>query len=298
MDSSARTEVSLFGPLKLIQNGAPTPLKCCGRTLDLLRFLLVHGNRSTRREAIADAFWPRAHPERRRSSLNSAVWRIRSAIAPVTGLDLVSEGDTLMLRCSEAVRIDAFALEAAYYRACRTKTPDEATMAALTLELAGSDEPFLDGCSEAWAIVERERLAELRLRGMGLLMSYFGMTGQYDDAVGYGKRILAEDPFRESVHCAVMWLYYLSGRRAEAIRQYQTCVDLLDRELGIEPMAELKAIRDYIGGAKSDRHFADDADWRRYESALTETRAPLQCFLESVEQSRLAVFSAICAKLQ
>src|SRR5262249_44307849 len=48
-------------------------------------------------------------------------------------------------------------------------------------------------------------------------------------------RLLALDPLQEVVHRAVMRLQTALGRRDAALRQYQTCVAVLQRELGVEP---------------------------------------------------------------
>jgi Bacterial transcriptional activator domain len=55
-------------------------------------------------------------------------------------------------------------------------------------------------------------------------------------------RIAALDPLQESVHRTLMRLYVQSGRRGAALRQYQICVGVLLRELGIEPESETKQL--------------------------------------------------------
>src|SRR4029077_7543572 len=40
---------------------------------------------------------------------------------------------------------------------------------------------------------------------------------------------------REPVHRSLIELYMAEGRRGAALSQYQTCVDILRRELGVEP---------------------------------------------------------------
>jgi len=55
-------------------------------------------------------------------------------------------------------------------------------------------------------------------------------------------RLLALDPLQESVHRALMRLYDRQGRRAASLRQYQECVDLLQRELGTEPESETRQL--------------------------------------------------------
>src|SRR5207249_4722238 len=51
-------------------------------------------------------------------------------------------------------------------------------------------------------------------------------------------RLLGLDPAQEAVHRTLMRLYTRQGRRGAALRQYQACVGVLERELGLEPEVE------------------------------------------------------------
>src|SRR5262249_16888554 len=53
---------------------------------------------------------------------------------------------------------------------------------------------------------------------------------------------LAIEPLQEGVHRTLMRLYAKNGRPALALRQYQACVDVLQRELQVEPEAETQAL--------------------------------------------------------
>src|SRR6185503_19576267 len=55
-------------------------------------------------------------------------------------------------------------------------------------------------------------------------------------------RLLTLDPLQEVVHRTLMRLYAGLGRRGTALRQYQQCVSVLGRELGVEPEAETKQL--------------------------------------------------------
>jgi DNA-binding SARP family transcriptional activator len=68
----------------------------------------------------------------------------------------------------------------------------------------------------------------------------------YEEALGYGRRILAADPFRERVQCEVMWLYVLNGQRPQALRQFEAFRRQIAREMNVAPMAETRALADYI----------------------------------------------------
>ena len=61
-------------------------------------------------------------------------------------------------------------------------------------------------------------------------------------AIQTALRLLALDPLQEAAHRMLMRLYARHGRRASALRQYQTCVEVLKRELGAEPEAETRAV--------------------------------------------------------
>ena len=54
--------------------------------------------------------------------------------------------------------------------------------------------------------------------------------------------MLRLDPAHETAHRNLMELLGLSGRRSDALRQYQECVESLKRELGVEPGAEIQQL--------------------------------------------------------
>ncbi len=62
-----------------------------------------------------------------------------------------------------------------------------------------------------------------------------------DEAMDVLGRRLALDPACEPAHRKLMELLASGGRRSDALRQYQICVDALKRELGADPSQETKA---------------------------------------------------------
>ncbi|MDC1198786.1 hypothetical protein N8071_00215 [bacterium] len=289
-------DVCLFGPFALRRDGQPVPLNISGKTLDVLRYLIIHAHRPLRRDHLADIFWCDSSDDRRRSALNSAIWRIRGVLKPLGGFAIWSRGGAVGLDLAPQVSVDVIELSHAFDAALAAdrcvgteSLPERRLANALDL----CEAPFLDGAPEEWAIVEREKFFELRMRGLGLLMRRAGQARRYEDAVEYGARLLAEDPFREGVHCELMWLYVLSGRRARALAQYETCARLLAEELDIEPMAELRALYDHIR--------ADCAAPAPRRAAILSggAAAPedLDRVLGAIERSRVELYEALCDKL-
>ena len=60
-------------------------------------------------------------------------------------------------------------------------------------------------------------------------------------AVGYAQQYLAADPLAEHIHRRLIELNARRGERAAARRQFETCLGLLERELGVSPLPETYA---------------------------------------------------------
>jgi transcriptional activator len=95
---------------------------------------------------------------------------------------------------------------------------------------------------EEWLLAERERLRELALEGLVKLLVHQRNAGAGEGAIRTALRASALDPLHESVHRTLMRLFVQSGRRGAALRQYQICVGVLQRELGVEPESETKRL--------------------------------------------------------
>src|SRR5262249_6950452 len=85
-------------------------------------------------------------------------------------------------------------------------------------------------------------LRELGIEVVAKLPAHQARTSETERAIQTAARLLALDPLQEAVHRTLMRLYARQGRRATALRQYQMCVELLQRELRAEPEAETKQL--------------------------------------------------------
>ena len=114
-NQSGIIQVSVFGALDVRKNQQPVHLSITGTTRSLLQFLLCNHERLSRREKLMEAFWPDTRVDRRRSSLNSAIWRIKKGLvdcAPIT-LDATAECVRLTGLHAPKVKVDFISLEAA-----------------------------------------------------------------------------------------------------------------------------------------------------------------------------------------
>jgi pimeloyl-ACP methyl ester carboxylesterase/DNA-binding SARP family transcriptional activator len=168
--------------------------------------------------------------EHARHNLRQTLLALRQTLA-MEPAPLASEGEMVALDPA-AVVVDVPAFE----RALKRGTPD-----ALRESAALYHGDLLEGFSinegpfDSWVAGERQRLRELALAGLDRLMSADIAAGALEPAVQTALRLLTLDPLRESAHRRLMELYARQGRRTDALRQYQVCVDTLRRELGVQP---------------------------------------------------------------
>jgi tetratricopeptide (TPR) repeat protein len=95
---------------------------------------------------------------------------------------------------------------------------------------------------EEWLANERERLRQLTIGALLKLVEREEALGATDGVVAASLRLLGLDPTQEDAHRALMRGYASQGRRPAALRQYQICIDALQRELQTEPDPETTAL--------------------------------------------------------
>lgn len=295
MTRQAVTTICLFGAYPIRVEGHPYHLGISGSTERLFQYLLVNLGRESRREYLADLFWRRSTTDRQRSALNSAIWRIKRQLRDVEGVDLCCDGPAVFLQIDESVRMDARELTEIVLSLTPGEGMDEAVATRLRRALDACAAPFMDGVTSDWVLTERERLFNLQIRGMTLLMHWLGQQRKYEDALEIGRRLLAADPARESAQCEVMWLYMLNGQRAQAIRQYKWFRNWLGKELAIEPMPETKALYDHIRQElDAERSGLPEASVKPGD--LESRRSAFNSLLGAIERSRRDLYEVLSSQ--
>jgi len=94
---------------------------------------------------------------------------------------------------------------------------------------------LLPDCYDEWILPERDRLSQLFLDVLEWLLCLHEQEGDYQGAIRISQRLQREDPLQEASYRHLMRLYAASGNRAAAVRTYQRCVAVLERELAVEP---------------------------------------------------------------
>jgi DNA-binding SARP family transcriptional activator len=215
----------------------------------LLAYLAMHAGQRQARDKLAALLWGETTDARARHSLRQALVALRRAMPARTAALLVEDGDAVAVNPA-AIEVDALHFQ----RLAAAGTPEALQRAAalyrgdLLEGLAVAEPPF-----EAWLSTERERLREMALEALVRLLAHQMRGEATEPALQTALRVLGLDPAQEAVHRAVMQLHARRGRRAAALRQYQVCVGVLERELGLEPEAETKQLyREILQAARAD----------------------------------------------
>jgi TolB-like protein/DNA-binding SARP family transcriptional activator len=197
----------------------------------LLAYLALGPDRPQSREKLATLLWADRPDDQARHSLRQALVALRRSLNDENGHFLIAQGESISLNRS-AIEVDVHAFE----RLAAEKN-DEAVERALTLYRG----ELLDGFSvrsdefEFWLSAERLRLRDVAAAALERRLARQAKSEETELAIETAKRLLTLDPTRESTHRTLMQLYDRSGRRSMALRQFQTCRDVIRQELAAEP---------------------------------------------------------------
>lgn len=244
-------QITLFGQVTVVHPQSSAPLKLSHGSQAILAFLLLRPH-FVQRDILLDVFWMNIPPDRARSSLATALWRLRHLLEP----DDVRPGTYLVANNTGEVGfnwesshwLDAAAFEQPIHPLLRKPTSElgEDDIARIEALLTLYRGELLEGIYEDWALRERERFRTLHLNCLTRLMEFHASRGNFAQSIAYGQEILRRDPLREEIHRGLMCIYLESGQRALAIRQYTQCCELLEQELGVPPLEETQALYQQI----------------------------------------------------
>lgn len=227
--------LSLLGGFELRTAAGSSIVLTTRKAMALLVHLALRPDHAQSRDKLAALFWEDSPGIQARSSLRQVIAALRRLPAEGGPPLLLAEGDMVAL-ASGCVETDVAAFEQAVAKGLATGSVETQDLA---LELYRGD--LFDGVAlraptfDDWLMAERQRLRELALSTMTRRLDAALEAGTTEAGVRTALRILALDPLQEPAHRALMQLYARQGRYAAALKQFQTCRSLLERELGVLP---------------------------------------------------------------
>jgi DNA-binding SARP family transcriptional activator/tetratricopeptide (TPR) repeat protein len=238
MRSAPTVSVRALGVFQVVRNGEPVPKAAwqSKKARDLLK-ILVALRRPVPRDRLAELLWPGSDPGRSANRLSVLLSTLRDILQPgrEEPAPLQSDGSAVWLdRARVRVDVEDFLEHAdAALDAVRNGRPDAAEQLERAVATHGGD-LLEDDPYEDWAAPLAE---EVRARHTALLRALITVSrssGDIDQVIRYGLRLLHKDPYDEEVRLDLVAALLEAGRLGEGRRHYDVYARRM-REIDVEP---------------------------------------------------------------
>jgi DNA-binding SARP family transcriptional activator/tetratricopeptide (TPR) repeat protein len=214
------------------------------RSVRGLLFFLAAQTKPATRDQLCLLFWADQPQDHARRNLTRLLTHLRRAL-PCPDILCVNDERVYLLESEYWCDVRAFKTLTSASLSEKPGPQDLSEKQAADLY----NGPFLDGFYlpdsseyDNWISQERSALENCYMEVLSGLISNSSQTGDYLAGRDYARRYLEVDSLAEDIHRRLIWLYARTGERTRAIRQYEECVAILERELGASPLPETRAI--------------------------------------------------------
>ncbi len=237
--------VRLFGKFQVQRDDQVLDGWNARKVQELFVYLLLHRERPHARHVLAELLWPESTSEQSTKYFRHALWKLQTLLECKV---LEVDAETLHLTGGANLWLDVLEFERAYARVRRVPGEELNDKRAHTmseaLKLYQGD--LLEGWYQDWCLFERDRLQRMYLAMLEKRMAYCEADGEFEAGLDCGNCALRYDAAHERIHRRIMRLYYKSGDRTAALRQYERCVSLLRQELDVDPSERTMALYQQI----------------------------------------------------
>lgn len=246
LDTQQPLAIYMLGGFRLLSQGRPIPI-APGSKLEVLLTILAlrSGGSCISRDTLLTTLWPNQNSKLAGQSLNSLIYNLRKQLEPEledTSPILCSDG-CYRLNYEHGICNDVFSFDA-LVRAGNREWHDSNLELAVSSYIAALTfyRGDLCGGSDWYTTIERERLRISHLMVLARVADYHYDLSNYEMALHFGQRMLISDPCREDAHRIIMRCHLRLGQRAEALRQYQFCAQVLRAEFDACPEAATETL--------------------------------------------------------
>jgi DNA-binding SARP family transcriptional activator len=242
---AAEVRFSVLGPVRAWRDGRELDLgspQQCG----VLGLLLLGGGRPVAVETLVDQLWGELAPTSARETVRTYLSRLRRALpGPESGSLIESgRGGYALPVAPEALDLAVFEDRVARARSSRAEGDTAAAAGLLREALALWRGPALAGARGRFVAHERTRLDQLRLVALEERLALDLDLGRHGEVLAELASLVIGYPLQERLRELQMLALYRCARQADALEVYRGVRGLLDRELGIEPGPDLRALHE------------------------------------------------------
>jgi predicted ATPase/DNA-binding SARP family transcriptional activator len=234
----AHLRMEFLGGFRVSLDGTPITTFESSKVRALLAYLAIEAQRPHPRESLAALLWPDWPNRAALSNLRYALSNLRKVIGDRTA------DPPFLLISREAIQ---FNLESDHWLdvAEFTRLAGSQDVGDLEKAICLYKGEFLEGFSvseaipfEDWARLKCEQLHRACREMLHYLAEMLENRREYDRALTYARRQVESEAWDESAQRQLMRLLAQSGRRGEALNQFERLKVLLGEELGVVPEVE------------------------------------------------------------
>lgn len=247
--SGSSLTLTLLGEFSLVDHRGSETSISSKKNRALLGILALSSGQAIPRERLANLLWGDRGEEQARSSLRQSLAVLRKELGLIEDYLILSKNENLALEQGK-LKVDALQFIAA------SLSDDPVTLRAAASLSHGElffDHNLREESFEEWLANQRRTINDAALRLFTKLVEQETGAAQIEAAT----RLVAVDPLREASQRHLMQAYANSGERGQALKQYEKCRELLRLELGIEPAAETRNLKDHIAEGRKSPFNAD-----------------------------------------
>ena len=239
--------IRLLGDFLLLSDDIPVTTVSTPRLQSLFAYLVLHSDAPQSRNHLAFLLWPESAESQAQSNLRKLLYQLRQAL-PDCDSFLRSDSRIVQWLPDGAFTLDVADFEKALAVAATGEQEGRPNAATAALQEAVSlyRGELLPSCYDDWILPERERLNDRFQQALERVIELLEAQRDYRVAITYAQRLLRYNPLHEATYRRLMEYYAAVGNRAEALRVYQTCVGVLQRELDVEPSASTRQLYDRL----------------------------------------------------
>jgi DNA-binding SARP family transcriptional activator len=234
--------VRVFGALEVIGPDGSRIAIAGSKQQALLAFLAMNMDNPPSRDRVMTVLWGDRFTDQARQSLRQGLSKLRQAIDP-DGLGAIRADQDRLAIDPAVVRVDL----ADFLGLIGKNTPQADEEAIGIFKSTVLEGLYLkEAAFEEWLGAERTRINDTAYPLFERLAAQKLKDADQATSQAIATELIGIDPLRERSHRLLMRILAQSGQRAAAIQQYNTCADLLKRELDIEPDPETQHLLENI----------------------------------------------------
>ena len=208
-------------------------------------YLAVHRHRTVARDEMLAALWP---DDKSDAGLDPILSKLRGVLKSAglspndARVDVNAGAIALQLPPAAWVDIEAAGNALDEAEGALRRGDISAAWGLANTAVVIARRPFLSNADAPWIESQRSALRAIQMRALQCLVTVSADNHEPLLAIQHANEMVELEPFRETAYQLLMRMHAAAGDRAEALRVFAKCRELLREELGVSPSPQTEAV--------------------------------------------------------